>query len=122
MVGLLLRSNNSPTMVSPASIRRVLLDRYGQFMNKAQVIREIGKTQLAEAIERNQLRRHHARRAFSGSRNTRVFFLTLDVAAYLAETRSRNEKPVNGRKKLPPSLEMLAWAASITILLASLYD
>jgi hypothetical protein len=108
-------------MVSPASIRRVLLDRYGQFMNKAQVIREIGKTQLAEAIERNQLRHHHTRRAFSGSRNTRVFFLTLDVAAYLTEIRSGNEKPVKRRKKLPP-LEVLAWAASITLLLTSLYD
>jgi hypothetical protein len=90
MVGLLFRSNISPLMVSPASIRRVLLDRYGQFMNKAQVIREIGKTQLAEAIEGNQLRPHHTRRAFNGSRNTRVFFLTLDVAAYLARIRSRS--------------------------------
>jgi len=92
------RSNISPLMVSPASIRRVLLDRYGQFMNKAQVIRGIGKTQLAEAIERNQLRRHHARRAFSGSRNTRVFFLTLDVAAYLAETRSRTKNRLTAQK------------------------
>jgi hypothetical protein len=108
-------------MVSPTSIRRVLLDRYGQFMNKAQVIREIGKTQLAEAIDGNQLRHHHTRRAFNGSRNTRVFFLTLDVAAYLVGIRSRSSKPVKGRKKLPPA-EMFAWAASITLLLASVYD
>lgn len=67
-------------------------------MNKAQVIREIGKTQLIEAIKGNQLRHHHTRRAFNGSRNTRVFFLTLDVAAYLVGIRSRSSEPGNRRK------------------------
>jgi len=88
-------------------------------MTKAQVVREIGKTELTEALTDNKLRVHHVRKAFNGSRNTRVFFLTVDVAAYLIRSRT----PVK-RRKTPP-LEMLAWAATwaaTTLLLASIYD